>query len=86
MSKFFKKNVLITNSQNRYNLSVRKEKLKFKETNYGKSIGKKLKNARRKVGIAKQSCVRSPHGTENDQAKSKAIFLVSNVKMTRISL
>lgn len=57
-----------------------------KETNYGKSIGKKLKNARRKVGIAKQSCVRSPHGTENDQAKSKAIFLVSNVKMTRISL
>ena len=30
------------------------------------------------MGIAKQSCFRSPHGKGNDQAKSKAIFLVSS--------
>ena len=57
-----------------------------KETNYGKSIAKSKKVQEEKMGIAKQSCLCSPHGAGMNQAKSNATFLVSNVKMTRISL
>ena len=56
------------------------------ETNYGKSIAKSKKVQEEKMGIAKQSCLCSPHGAGMNQAKSNATFLVSNVKMTRISL
>lgn len=44
------------------------------------------KSAGQKIGIAKQSCFRSPPGTRMNQAKSNAILFVSSAKMTRISL
>ena len=62
------------------------ESANTKETNYGKSIAKSKKVQEEKMGIAKQSCLCSPHGAGMNQAKSNATFLVSNVKMTRISL
>lgn len=62
------------------------EQGQVKETNYGKSIAKSKKVQEEKMGIAKQSCLCSPHGAGMNQAKSNATFLVSNVKMMRISL